>query len=155
MVPINNHEDDGRSSSSSTCLPDGCHGDDAEEEAQEVDYSTVPPTPNVTRLLLSPCRGARYPLRSTPERLCSRGRAAAATTLTALSQGRGAARLAAAQTRGRVQSVATTGVQSVAISGVQLVAPTGNYSTILPRGVAGGGTTAAAAVVNIVQSVRY
>ncbi len=31
MVPINNHEDDGRSSSSSTCLPDGFHGGDAEE----------------------------------------------------------------------------------------------------------------------------
>jgi hypothetical protein len=31
MVPINNHEDDGRSSSSSTCLPDGFHGDDVEE----------------------------------------------------------------------------------------------------------------------------
>jgi hypothetical protein len=41
----------------------------------------VPPTQNVSHLLLSPCRGTRYPLWSTPERLGNTGRVAAATML--------------------------------------------------------------------------
>jgi hypothetical protein len=109
MVPINNHEDN----------------------------STVPPTPNVTRLLLSPFRAARYTLRSTLERLGSRGRAAAATTLTALSQG------------SKISSSSDSRTSAVGGTGVQSVAPTSNYSTILPRGVAGGGTTAGAAVAGV------
>ncbi len=152
MVVINNHEDDGHSSSSSTCLPDGFQGNDVEEtgfadieEAQEIDFSTVPPTQNVSCLLLSPCQGTRYPLGSTPERLNKRGTVAVATTLTRLSQGRGAeaARVGAAMAQGRGQSAAMT-----------------RNSTILPRGVglrgiaaaatATGGTTTAAAVVGVV-----
>jgi hypothetical protein len=72
MVFNSNHDDDGRSSGSSTCLPAG--DQDVEENgdyAEEVDYSTVPPTPDAGRFLLSPLRTAatRYPLRSTPERM--------------------------------------------------------------------------------------
>ncbi len=74
MVFNYNHEDNGRSSGSSTCLPAG--DQDVEETGvgdggEEVNYSTVPPTPNAGHFMLSPLRTAatRYPLRSTPERI--------------------------------------------------------------------------------------
>ncbi len=85
MVFNSNHDEDGRSSGSSTCLPAG--DQDVEENgdyAEEVDYSTVPPTPDAGRFLLSPLRTAatRYPLRSMPERINT----AAAETLATLSR---------------------------------------------------------------------
>jgi hypothetical protein len=65
MVPNNNHVEDDHSSLSSTHLPDDTIFNDG-EDAEEVDYSTVPPTPNVCPILLSPLRASatRYPLRS-------------------------------------------------------------------------------------------
>jgi hypothetical protein len=55
MVVNDNHDEEAHSSSSGTCLPAGFKenateetGFDDGEEAQEVDFATVPPTPNVS-----------------------------------------------------------------------------------------------------------
>jgi hypothetical protein len=76
VVPQDDH-----SSGSSTCLPnnhDEQHDYNEAEESQdyEVDYSTVPPTPNVCSFLASPVRMStgRYNFRSIPERLHHSGR---------------------------------------------------------------------------------
>jgi hypothetical protein len=97
MAFNSNHDDDGRSSSSSTCLPAGFQGIDAEENGEygeEVYYSTVAPTQNAGHFLLSPMRtvATRYPLRSTPERI----NAAAALTLATLSRDSGRSRASSA-----------------------------------------------------------
>jgi len=120
------------------------------QEAQQIDFSFIPDTPNVRSrsLLLSPLRTSRnrYPLHSTPERL--NWTAAAATTLTSLSQGGGTAAATARGGGGTANATAQGGH-----AGASAAVPRGRGGRTSAARGAGRASTIATAT-SVVAQVR-
>jgi hypothetical protein len=118
---------------------------------EEVDYSTVPPTPDAGRFLLSPLRTAatRYPLRSTPERMNNSAAAATLATLSRSSSSRASSATAArglSAGRGRGSVAHARGVAAGLAAGGRGVAA-GFQASAVAVGTARGRGAAAAVTV--------